>query len=390
MADSNFIDYVKIYCRSGKGGRGSTHFRREKYIPKGGPDGGDGGDGGHIILRANRNYWTLLHLKYERHILAEHGESGSRRKSSGKSGDSRVIEVPLGTVAYDAETGEYLCDVTEDGQEVVLLKGGRGGKGNTYFKTSTNQAPRYAQPGEPYEERRIILELKILADVGLVGFPNAGKSTLLSVMTAAKPKIANYPFTTLQPNLGIVSYRDFKSFAIADIPGIIEGASEGKGLGLRFLRHIERNSLLLFMVPADTEDIKKEYNILLNELGQYNPELLDKRRVLAISKADTIDQELEEMLSADLPDVPHIFISSIAEQNLQQLKDLLWNELNADGEYKKTFDISHRNLDIKTVEFEEEDYIPEDDYDDDDYWDDEEDPDFDPEFYYEEGLEDEE
>jgi GTP-binding protein len=367
MSGSNFIDYVKIYCRSGKGGRGSTHFRREKYIPKGGPDGGDGGDGGNIILRANRNYWTLLHLKFQRHILAGHGESGSGRLSTGKSGETKVIEVPCGTVAYDAETGEYICDVTEDGQEVVLLKGGRGGKGNNFFKTSTNQAPRYAQPGEPYQERRIIFELKVLADVGLVGFPNAGKSTLLSVVTAAKPKIANYPFTTLEPNLGIVSYRDFKSFVMADIPGIIEGASEGKGLGLRFLRHIERNSLLLFLVPADADDIHNEYKILLNELAQYNPELLDKRRVLAISKSDMLDEELIEELSKDLPNIPHIFISSITGLGITTLKDMLWKELNSDGDYKKTMNIVHRNLDIKSIGFDEtEDDIPEDEIDNDD------------------------
>lgn len=391
MSGSNFIDYVKIYCRSGKGGRGSTHFRREKYIPKGGPDGGDGGDGGHVILRGNRNYWTLLHLKFKRHILADHGESGSGRLCSGKSGDSQIIEVPCGTVAYDAETGEYLCDVTEDGQEVILLRGGKGGRGNNHFKTPTNQAPRYAQPGEPYEERRVILELKVLADVGLVGFPNAGKSTLLSVMSAAKPKIANYPFTTLEPNIGIVSYRDYKSFVMADIPGIIEGASEGKGLGLRFLRHIERNSLLLFLVPADADDIHKEYNILLNELAQYNPELLDKRRILAISKSDMLDEELKEALSEDLPNIPHIFISSIVGEGLTELKDLLWKELNADGEYKKSFNISHRNLDIKALEFDGDDEdIPEDDLDDDEeFWDEEEDESFDPDFYYGEGLEDE-
>lgn len=391
MSGSNFIDYVKIYCRSGKGGRGSTHFRREKYIPKGGPDGGDGGDGGHVILRGNRNYWTLLHLKFKRHILADHGGSGSGRLCSGKSGDSQIIEVPCGTVAYDAETGEYLCDVTEDGQEVILLRGGKGGRGNNHFKTPTNQAPRYAQPGEPYEERRVILELKVLADVGLVGFPNAGKSTLLSVMSAAKPKIANYPFTTLEPNIGIVSYRDYKSFVMADIPGIIEGASEGKGLGLRFLRHIERNSLLLFLVPADADDIHKEYNILLNELAQYNPELLDKRRILAISKSDMLDEELKEALSEDLPNIPHIFISSIVGEGLTELKDLLWKELNADGEYRKSFNISHRNLDIKALEFDGDDEdIPEDDLDDEEeYWDEEEDENFDPDFYYGEGLEDE-
>lgn len=372
MSGSNFIDYVKIFCRSGKGGRGSTHFRREKYIPKGGPDGGDGGQGGDIILRANRNFWTLLHLKYQRHILAGHGESGSGRLSTGKSGDSKVIEVPCGTVAYDAETGEYLCDVTDDGQEVILLKGGRGGKGNNFFKTSTNQSPRYAQPGEPYQERRIILELKVLADVGLVGFPNAGKSTLLSVMTAAKPKIANYPFTTLEPNLGIVSYRDFRSFVMADIPGIIEGASEGKGLGFRFLRHIERNSLLLFLVPADSDDIHEEYRVLLNELAQYNPELLDKKRVLAISKSDMLDEELIEELSKDLPEIPHIFISSLTNQGIVQLKDLLWRELNADGDYRKTMDLVHRNLDIKEVAFDDdEDFIPEDEVDTDDDFDEE-------------------
>ncbi|MFR0678028.1 GTPase ObgE [Dysgonomonas mossii] len=390
MAESNFIDYVKIYCRSGKGGRGSTHFRREKYIPKGGPDGGDGGDGGDIILRANRNMWTLLHLKYQRHVLAGHGESGSGRLSTGKSGDSKIIDVPCGTVAYDAETGEYLCDVTEDGKEVVLLKGGRGGKGNNHFKTSTNQAPRYAQPGEPFQERRVILELKVLADVGLVGFPNAGKSTLLSVVSAAKPKIANYPFTTLEPKIGIVSYRDYKSFVMADIPGIIEGASEGKGLGLRFLRHIERNSLLLFMVPADADDIHQEYRVLLNELAQYNPELLDKRRILAISKADMLDDELIEALEADLPEIPHIFISSITGYNITALKDMLWRELNADGEYQKSFEsITHRNLDIKVVEFDDDDEsIPKNDYEEEE-WDEEEDEDFDPDFYYGEDTEEE-
>ncbi len=315
MAESNFVDYVKIYCRSGKGGRGSSHFRREKYIPKGGPDGGDGGRGGHVYLRGNRNYWTLLHLKFERHIMATNGEGGSAKRSFGKDGEDRVIEVPCGTVVYDAETGEYICDVTEDGQEVMLLKGGRGGQGNWHFKTSTNQAPRYAQPGEPAQERKVILQLKLLADVGLVGFPNAGKSTLLSVVSAAKPKIANYPFTTLEPNLGIVSYRDHRSFVMADIPGIIEGASEGKGLGLRFLRHIERNSLLLFMIPADTDDIKKEYEILHNELVKYNPELLGKSRVLAITKSDMLDDELIEALSEDLPEgIPHVFISSITQQ----------------------------------------------------------------------------
>jgi GTP-binding protein len=367
MAETNFVDYIKIFCRSGKGGRGSTHFRREKYIPKGGPDGGDGGDGGHVILRANRNYWTLLHLKYQRHILAGHGEGGTGRLSSGKKGETKIIDVPCGTVAYDGETGEYICDVTEDGQEVILLRGGRGGKGNNFFKTPTNQAPRYAQPGEPFEEKYIIFELKVLADVGLVGFPNVGKSTLLSVVSAAKPKIANYPFTTIVPNIGIVPYRDQQSFVMADIPGIIEGASEGKGLGLRFLRHIERNSLLLFIVPADADDIHKEYQILLNELTQYNPELLDKNRVLAISKSDMLDEELMEALKQDLPDVPHLFISSVTNQGIQELKDLLWRELNKNGDYRKaTESITHRKLDIKAIAFEDaDDEIPEDDWEED-------------------------
>lgn len=330
MAETNFVDYVKIFCRSGKGGRGSAHFRREKYVPKGGPDGGDGGDGGSVILRGNRNYWTLLHLRYERHVFAEHGEGGSGGQSFGKKGEDKIIEVPCGTVAYDSETGEFLCDITEDGQEIVLLKGGMGGRGNVHFKSSTNQTPRYAQPGEPFEEKWITLELKVLADVGLVGFPNAGKSTLLSVVSAAKPKIADYPFTTLIPNLGIVSYREGKSFVMADIPGIIEGASEGKGLGLRFLRHIERNSILLFIIPADSNDIKKEYNILLNELKEYNPELLDKSHLLAISKLDLLDEELKNEISKELPEVPHIFISSVTGEGIAQLKDMLWKELTTD------------------------------------------------------------
>ncbi|MEA5128688.1 MAG: GTPase ObgE [Proteiniphilum sp.] len=357
MAETNFVDYVKIFCRSGKGGRGSAHLRREKYIPKGGPDGGDGGDGGNIILRGNRNYWTLLHLRYQRHIFAGHGEGGSKAQRSGKKGESKTIEVPCGTVAYDAHTGEYLCDITDDGQEVVLLKGGRGGQGNVHFKSATNQTPRYAQPGEPYEERWIILELKLLADVGLVGFPNAGKSTLLSVVSAAKPKIANYPFTTLQPNLGIVAYREGKSFVMADIPGIIEGASEGRGLGLRFLRHIERNSLLLFVIPADADDIKKEYNILLNELTQYNPELLDKTHLLAISKADMLDEELMQEMSFDLPDIPYLFISSITGYGIPALKDMLWRALNSE-EYvpisASRDALVHRNLDISNFEFDPE------------------------------------
>ena len=346
MAESNFVDYVKIYCRSGKGGRGSSHFRREKYIPKGGPDGGDGGRGGHVYLRGNRNYWTLLHLKYERHIMATNGESGSAK-------------------------------------QVMLLKGGRGGLGNFNFKTATNQAPRYSQPGEPALERTVILQLKLLADVGLVGFPNAGKSTLLSVVSAAKPKIANYPFTTLEPNLGIVSYRDNRSFVMADIPGIIEGASEGKGLGLRFLRHIERNSLLLFMVPAEADDIKKEYEILHSELVKYNPELLDKRRVLAITKSDMLDEELIEALSQDLPEgIPYVFISSITGLGIVELKDLLWKELNKEN-FHEAERIVHKNIDVSTLEFEEDFDVlgavdgdgadPDEEYEE--YWDDDEDED---------------
>jgi len=330
MSDSNFVDYVKLYARSGKGGRGSTHFRREKYIPKGGPDGGDGGDGGNVILRGNSNFWTLLHLKFERHILAGHGESGSGRLSKGKDGEDKIIEVPIGTVVHDGETGEYITDITRDGQKIVLLKGGRGGKGNNFFKSATNQAPHYAQPGEPYEERRLIFQLKLLADVGLVGFPNAGKSTLLSVVSAARPKIADYAFTTMEPSLGIVDVRDGHSFVMADIPGIIEGASEGKGLGLRFLRHIERNSLLLFVIPADSPDIGKEYNILLEELIKYNPELADKKRIIAVSKSDFLDEELEKEIEKELPEeVTHIFISSLTGKGIIHLKDLLWKELNS-------------------------------------------------------------
>ena len=340
MAESNFVDYVKIYCRSGKGGKGSMHLRHVKYNPNGGPDGGDGGRGGSIYLRGNHNYWTLLHLRYERHIFAEHGGNGGRDKCHGTDGKDVYIDVPCGTVVYNAETGKYVCDVTYDGQEVLLLKGGRGGLGNFQFRSATNQAPRYAQPGEPLEEMTIILELKLLADVGLVGFPNAGKSTLVSALSNARPKIANYPFTTMEPSLGIVGYRDNKSFVMADIPGIIEGASEGKGLGLRFLRHIERNSLLLFMVPGDTDDIKKEYEILLNELRQFNPEMLDKHRVLAVTKSDLLDEELIEMLRTQLhddlkadglDDVPVVFISAVANQGLDELKDVLWRELNAES-----------------------------------------------------------
>ena len=332
MAETNFVDYVKIYCRSGKGGRGSTHMRRVKYNPNGGPDGGNGGRGGHIILRGNRNYWTLLHLRYDRHAFAGHGDNGSKNKSSGKDGEDKIIEVPCGTVVYNAETGAYLCDITEHGQEVILLRGGRGGLGNFNFATPTRQAPRFAQPGEPMQELTVIMELKLLADVGLVGFPNAGKSTLLAAVSAAKPKIANYPFTTLEPNLGIVSYRDGKSFVMADIPGIIEGASAGKGLGLRFLRHIERNSLLLFMVPGDAEDIRKEYDILLNELATFNPDMLEKQRVLAITKCDLLDDELIEMLEETLPEgIPHVFISSVTGLGVSVLKDILWNELNKEN-----------------------------------------------------------
>ena len=331
MAASNFVDYVKIYCRSGNGGAGSSHFRREKYLPKGGPDGGDGGKGGNIVMMANPQMWTLLHLRYTRHLRAEHGESGGRQRSTGADGKTIVIEVPLGTIARDAETGHVIGEITEVGQKVVLLKGGRGGLGNDHFKTAVNQAPKYAQPGEPGIERNIVFELKILADVGLVGFPNAGKSTLLSVVSAAKPEIADYPFTTLVPNLGIVPYRDHQSFVMADIPGIIEGAHEGKGLGLRFLRHIERNSILLFLVPADAEDIKKEFHVLLNELKQYNPELLDKQRLLAISKSDMLDEELIEEIKTNLPDVPSVFISSVAHTGLMELKDMIWKALNEEN-----------------------------------------------------------
>lgn len=330
--DSNFVDYVKIVCRSGKGGKGSMHLRHVKYQPNGGPDGGDGGHGGSVILRGNHNYWTLLHLKYQRHVFAENGGNGGRDKCHGTDGKDQYIDVPCGTVVYDAETGKYICDVTYDGQEIVLLKGGRGGLGNWQFRTSTNQAPRYAQPGEPMQERTVILELKLLADVGLVGFPNAGKSTLVSTLSSARPKIANYPFTTLEPSLGIVSYRDNRSFVMADIPGIIEGASEGKGLGLRFLRHIERNSLLLFMVPGDTGHIKNDYDILLNELRKFNPELLDKHRVLAVTKSDLLDEELIEMLQEELPtDLPVVFISAVTGQGLDELKDVLWEQLNAES-----------------------------------------------------------
>lgn len=349
MAESNFIDYVKIVCRSGRGGRGMAHLHRAKYIPNGGPDGGDGGKGGDIILRGNRNYWTLLHLKYQRHVFAGNGQNGGINKSTGADGESKIIDVPCGTVAYNAETGEFLCDVMEDGQMVTLLKGGRGGLGNVHFATPTRQAPRFAQPGEPMREMTVTLELKLLADVGLVGFPNAGKSTLLSTVSAAKPKIANYPFTTMEPQLGIVSHRDNKSFVMADIPGIIEGASQGRGLGLRFLRHIERNSLLLFMVPADTDDIKKEYDILLNELATFNPEMLDKQRVLAVTKCDLIDEELKDMLLPTLPEgVPAVFISAATGEGIQELKDVLWASLNSEENRMaavKREELVHRNYD---------------------------------------------
>ncbi len=387
MSDSNFIDYVKIYCRSGKGGRGSMHLRHVKYQPNGGPDGGDGGNGGSIYLRGNHNYWTLLHLKYERHIFAEHGGNGGRDKCHGTNGKDRYIDVPCGTVVYDAETGKFVCDVMYDGQEVLLLKGGRGGLGNFQFRSATNQAPRFAQPGEPMEEMTIILELKLLADVGLVGLPNAGKSTLLSALSSARPKIANYPFTTLEPSLGIVGYHDKQSFVMADIPGIIEGASEGKGLGLRFLRHIERNSLLLFMIPGDTDDIKREYEILLNELRNFNPEMLDKHRVLAVTKSDLLDDELVEMLRETLPnDLPCLFISSVTGQGLDELKNVLWQELNSES--NKIQDIMaeetlvHRDKDMQRIadELREEgendniEYLDEDDIEDLDDFEYEDDP----------------
>lgn len=327
MAGSNFVDYVKIYFKSGKGGAGSPHLHREKFITKGGPDGGDGGRGGHIILKGNAQLWTLLHLKYRKHITATSGMAGGKSERTGADGEDVVVEVPLGTIAKNAETGEVIFEITEDKEERIFLKGGRGGLGNTHFKSSVNQTPRYAQPGEDGLEDWFILELKLLADVGLVGFPNAGKSTLLSVVSAAKPKIANYAFTTLTPNLGIVPYRDMQSFVMADIPGIIEGAHEGKGLGLRFLRHIERNSMLLFMVPCDCDDIHVEYKTLLSELEKYNPELLDKNRILAITKSDMLDDELIEEMKKDLPKIPYLFISSVAQKGIQELKDLIWEQL---------------------------------------------------------------
>lgn len=329
MSNPNFIDYVKFRARSGNGGAGCLHFHREKFVPKGGPDGGDGGRGGHVILRGNAQLWTLLHLKFRKHISAENGNAGEGANMTGAQGKDEIIEVPLGTVARRAETGEIVCEINKDGEEVVLSPGGRGGKGNAFFATPTQQAPQFAQPGESGVEEWIILELKLLADVGLVGFPNAGKSTLLSVVSAAKPKIADYAFTTLTPNLGVVAYRDNQSFVMADIPGIIEGAAEGKGLGIRFLRHIERNSLLLFIIPADTKDIRTEYDILLNELKKFNPELLDKKRLLAISKSDLLDDELLEAIKKELPGgVPSVFISAVTNSGIQELKDLLWKYLH--------------------------------------------------------------
>ena len=381
MAESNFVDYVKIYCRSGKGGKGSMHLKHVKYNYNGGPDGGDGGNGGSVILRGNHNYWTLLHLKFQRHVYAEHGGNGGKDKCHGTNGKDEYIDVPCGTVVYDAETGKYVCDITYDGQEIVLLKGGRGGLGNFQFRTATNQAPRFAQPGEPMQEMTVILELKLLADVGLVGVPNAGKSTLLSSLSSARPKIANYPFTTLEPSLGIVAYRDQKSFVMADIPGIIEGASEGKGLGLRFLRHIERNSLLLFMVPCDSDDIVKDYGVLLNELRKFNPDMLDKHRVLAITKCDMIDEELSEMLREEISrridePLPVVFISAVAQQGLDELKDILWNELNSESNKLQSITsedvIVHRDKDMSHFsqellaegEDEEIEFIDEDEIED--------------------------
>jgi GTP-binding protein len=329
VSSPNFIDYVKFNSRSGHGGAGCLHFHREKFVQKGGPDGGDGGRGGHVILRGNSQLWTLLHLKYRKHVIASHGTAGEAQNMTGADGKDEILEVPLGTVARIAETNEVVCEINEDGQEFILTKGGRGGKGNAFFATPTNQAPQHAQPGEPGKEEWVILELKLLADVGLVGFPNAGKSTLLSVVSAAKPKIADYAFTTLTPNLGVVPYRNDRSFVMADIPGIIEGAAEGKGLGIRFLRHIERNSLLLFMIPADSKDIKDEYAILLNELRKYNPELLDKKRLLAVSKSDMLDDELKTEIKKELPgDLPAVFISSITQQGIVELKDLIWKNLH--------------------------------------------------------------
>lgn len=357
MAETNFIDYVKILCRSGKGGAGSRHYHRAKYIPKGGPDGGDGGRGGHIILKGNRNMWTLLPLRYRRHIFATDGQSGGENRSHGSDGQDQIIEVPVGTAVFDADSGEFLCEITEDGQEIKLLRGGKGGWGNCHFATATNRTPRYAQPGQPAIEKAVVLELKLLGDVGLVGFPNAGKSTLLSSLSSAKPKIADYPFTTMEPQLGIVEYRDGRSFVMADIPGIIEGAAEGKGLGLRFLRHIERNAVLLFLVPADADDIAREYEILLKELREFNPDLEIKNRVLAISKSDMLDDELREEIEKTLPQgVPHLFISAVTGQGLSELKDILWREINSEDNPAR-FTITHRALDRRHRVQEEDDFV---------------------------------
>lgn len=376
MAESNFIDYVKILCRSGKGGAGSRHFYRAKYVPKGGPDGGDGGRGGHIILKGDRNMWTLLPLRYRRHIYAGNGQSGSGGRSFGKDGEDVVITVPCGTVVYDADSGEYLCEVTEDGQEIKLLRGGRGGLGNWHFKSATNRTPRYAQPGEPAIEKSVVLELKLLGDVGLVGFPNAGKSTLLSSVSEARPKIADYPFTTMEPQLGIVAYRGGRSFVMADIPGIIEGASEGRGLGLRFLRHIERNAVLLFMVPADADDITEQYRVLVREVEQFNPQLADKPRVLAVTKSDMLDDELIEEITKTLPDeLPTVFISSVTGQGLVELKDVLWSAIIDDRNRIEPMPITHRPLDIRHRVQEEDEFIfeptpiDEDDFYEEEDWD---------------------
>lgn len=393
MADSNFIDYVKILCRSGKGGAGSMHFHRAKYVPKGGPDGGDGGRGGHVILRGNKNMWTLLPLKYSRHVFATNGQSGGAGRSFGKDGEDKVIEVPCGTVVFEADTGRYLCEVTDDGQEVKLLRGGRGGLGNWHFKSATNRTPRYAQPGEPAIEKAVILELKLLADVGLVGFPNAGKSTLLSAVSAARPKIADYPFTTMEPQLGIVDYRGNRSFVMADIPGIIEGASEGRGLGLRFLRHIERNAVLLFMVPADADDIKTQYEVLLEELRRFNPQLMDKQRVLAISKSDMLDDELKAEIRPTLPtDLPTVFISSVTGEGITELKDALWKAITDDANRIEEIPITHRPLDGHHRLREEDEFIFENEPspDDDDEFAEVEDDGFDAEYDWDDDDDDRE
>lgn len=359
MAESNFVDYVKILCRSGRGGPGSSHFRREKFVPKGGPDGGNGGRGGDIYIRGNRNYWTLIHLRYDRHIFATNGGAGGAKKSSGSDGQDVYIDVPLGTVVYNADTGEYICEAREHDEVILLLKGGKGGLGNTNFATPTNQAPRYAQPGEPSQEMSIVMQLKMLADVGLVGFPNAGKSTLLSIISGAKPKIADYPFTTLEPNLGIVNYRDGRSFVMADIPGIIEGAADGKGLGLRFLRHIERNSVLLFVIPADTEDIAHEYDILIGELEKYNPGMLEKNRVLGISKCDLIDDELKALLEPTLPEgIPYCFFSAVTGEGVTELKDTIWKSITINN-FHEVSPLVERNmhLSLSGIDFDDDDLI---------------------------------